>query len=241
MSSAWTCAGRWTASPTRPRRPRTSSRRCAPSRPATGASSPARPTWRDLDALTAVLEEGVAELGRLDIVCANAGMLPIFGDQARTVAAFTDAVDVNLTGVFHTLHAAVPVLVDQGEGGAIVITSSTAGLKGVADGSEGSLGYAAAKHGVVGLMRAYATLLGPKGIRVNTVHPTGAATPMILNDAFGAWVEEHPEMVATLQNVMPVKLIEAVDVSNAIVWLCSDEGRYVTGVALPVDAGFGIR
>jgi SDR family mycofactocin-dependent oxidoreductase len=196
---------------------------------------------RDPDALGAAIEEGLAELGRLDIVLANAGMLPVMGEPGRTRSAFTDAVDVNLTGVFHTIEAALPALVEQGDGGSIVITSSTAGLKGIADGCAGSLGYAAAKHGVVGLMRAYALLLAEHSIRVNTVHPTGANTPMIINDHFPAYLEQHPDMTARLQNALPVPLIEAVDISNAIVWLCSEEARYVTGVTLPVDAGFCVR
>jgi SDR family mycofactocin-dependent oxidoreductase len=196
---------------------------------------------RDPDALRAVLEEGLAELGRLDIVLANAGMLPVMGEPGRGRGAFTDAVDVMLTGVFHTIETALPTLVEQGDGGSIVITSSTAALKAIVDGSAGSLGYAAAKTGVVGLMRAYAFLLAEHRIRVNTVHPTGANTPMVVNEQFSAYVDEHPEMVGRLQNAMPVALIEPVDVSNAIVWLCSEEARYVTGVTLPVDAGFCVR
>jgi SDR family mycofactocin-dependent oxidoreductase len=196
---------------------------------------------RDLAVVEAVLEEGIAEFGRLDIVLANAGVLPIMGDPAQELAAWTAAVAVNLTGVFHTIHAAIPTLVAQGEGGSIVITSSTAGLKGIADGSPGSMGYAAAKHGVVGLMRAYANVLGEHNIRVNTVHPTGVNSPMVLNEQFGAYLEEHPDMIGRLQNVLPAPMIEPVDVSNAILWLCSDEGRYLTGVALPVDAGFCVR
>jgi SDR family mycofactocin-dependent oxidoreductase len=196
---------------------------------------------RDRDALSAALSDGIATFGRLDLVLANAGILPIVGEASRTVAAYQDAVDVNLTGVFHTVDLAIPYLVSQGEGGAIVITSSTSGLTGLADGSPGSMGYAAAKHGVVGLMRGWATVLAQHNIRVNTVHPTGLASPMVLNEAFGGYLDEHPEMRPRLKNALPVHLIDPIDISNAIVWLCSSEARYVTGVTLPVDAGFLLR
>jgi NAD(P)-dependent dehydrogenase (short-subunit alcohol dehydrogenase family) len=132
-------------------------------------------------------------------------------------------------------------LVDGGNGGSIVIISSTAGLKGSSDGCGGADGYIAAKHGVVGLMRTYANVLGPAGIRVNTIHPTGVMTPMIMNEAFGTWVMGHPEIANRMQNILPVPALEPIDISNAIAWLVSDEGRYVTGVTLPVDGGFTAR
>ncbi|HVE26469.1 MAG TPA: mycofactocin-coupled SDR family oxidoreductase [Sporichthya sp.] len=196
---------------------------------------------RDRDAVESALATGLDEFGRVDLVIANAGILPIVGDQADTFQAYLDAVDVNLTGVFHTVDACLPKLIEQGTGGSIVITSSTSGLTGLVDGSRGSMGYAAAKHGVVGLMRGWAAVLAKHSIRVNTIHPTGVNSPMVVNDAFTAYVEvEHPEMIPRLQNAMPVALIEPADVSAAVVWLCSDAARYVTGVALPVDAGYAL-
>jgi SDR family mycofactocin-dependent oxidoreductase len=194
---------------------------------------------RDLDRLGAVLQKGLKEFGRLDIVVANAGIAPIVGEQRLQVQAWNDAIDVMLTGVYHTLHATVPVLIEGGRGGSIVITSSTAGLKGFFLGeiTAGAMGYTAAKHGVVGLMRAYANALALHNIRVNSVHPTGVDTPMVVNEPVGQYVGEHPEAADAFQNAMPVPLVEVHDVSNAIVWLCSDEARYVTGVTLPVDAG----
>jgi NAD(P)-dependent dehydrogenase (short-subunit alcohol dehydrogenase family) len=107
--------------------------------------------------------------------------------------------------------------------------------------SPGLVGYVAAKHGVVGLMRAYANALASHSIRVNTVHPTGVASPMVMNEAFPRWVEAYPEVGAGLQNALPVQLVECVDVANAVCWLCSDESRFVTGVTLPIDAGFTVR
>lgn len=195
---------------------------------------------RDPDAVRAVVDEGVAELGRLDIVIANAGIMPITGEQRLRRSAFIDAVDVMLTGVFDTVTVAQPHLLAAG-GGSVVITSSTAGLKGLGDGHAGSLGYVAAKHGVVGMARAWAKAWGEHNIRVNTVHPTGVNTPMIVNEAFGRFVVENPVMAENMQNILPVPMIEPEDVSAAMVYLCSDDGRYVTGQTLAVDAGFTTR
>jgi SDR family mycofactocin-dependent oxidoreductase len=140
---------------------------------------------RDFERLKAAVAKGVAELGRVDFVLANAGILPIVGEQAQDVSAFVDAVNVMLNGVYFTIEAALPALLEHGEGGAIAITSSTAGLTGMhaqfSQKNHGTAGYIAAKHGVVGLMRWYANMLAEKNIRVNTVHPTGLASPMIVN------------------------------------------------------------
>jgi NAD(P)-dependent dehydrogenase (short-subunit alcohol dehydrogenase family) len=147
-----------------------------------------------------------------------------------------------LTGVWHTIRAAAPVLIAQGDGGAIVITSSTAGLRGIRTHLDaGSAGYVAAKHGVVGLMRVYANILAEHNIRVNTIHPTGVNTPMVRNDVFEAFADDHPNLVELLRNAMPKPLLEPEDITNAVLWLVSDEARFVTGVTLPVDAGFTVR
>ena len=196
---------------------------------------------RDEDSVQAVLDKGLAEFGRLDIVVANAGIMPVLGPKANTLQAWKDAIDVLLTGVYITVAAGIPKIVDGGRGGSVIITSSTAGLKSLVSGSAGSFGYGAAKHGVVGLMRGFATTYAAQGIRVNTVHPTGVNTPMVVNDAWDAHVAANPVAAGNLQNLLPVNLIEPVDISNAIVWLASDDARYVTGVTLPVDAGFTIR
>ncbi len=198
---------------------------------------------RDLDRLGAVLEKGLKQFGRLDIVVANAGIAPAMGEPRDTPRAWLDAVDVLLTGVYYTLRATAPILIEGGRGGSVVITSSTAGLKGLYMGemTAGLMGYVASKHGVVGLMRAYANALAPHSIRVNSVHPTGVDTPMIVNQAFADYAAEHPDAATALTNAMPVELLAPVDVSNAVVWLCSDEARYVTGVTLPVDAGYCVK
>lgn len=189
---------------------------------------------RDSGALAALVAEGVSEFGRLDVVCANAG-IATFAENVWSITdeSWDEMIAVNLTGVWRTVKAAVPAMIDAGNGGSIVITSSTAGVKGMA----GIGHYVAAKHGVVGLMRTLANELAPHSIRVNTVHPTGVNTPMVVND-FMAEFLAGSDMSANMQNALPVEMVEAVDISNAIVWLSSDEARYVTGVSLPVDAGF---
>ncbi|MFI5626997.1 mycofactocin-coupled SDR family oxidoreductase [Nocardioides sp. NPDC051685] len=190
---------------------------------------------RDLEALQAAFERGVEEIGPVDVVIANAGIAPmsVHHDDQQ----WHDALAVNLTGVYHTVRVAAPRMVARARGGAIVLTSSTAGLIGIGGNSPGLLGYTASKHGVVGLMRSFANCYAEHGIRVNSVHPSGVNTPMIVNEAVGAYFESDPKMAGALANAMPVPMIEPQDVSDAVAWLASDEARYVTGVALPVDAG----
>lgn len=191
---------------------------------------------RDRAALKAALAEGITELGRLDIVIANAGIAPMLGEDA-----WQDVIDVNLTGVYHTVDVAMRPLIKQGDGGAIVLTSSVAGLVGIGAPIAGSLGYTAAKHGIVGLMRAYANFLAPYRIRVNSVHPAGVETPMIDNDFTRSWLDgmaQHQHGGPDMSNALPVETLQPEDIAEAVGWLVSDAARYVTGVALPVDAGF---
>jgi SDR family mycofactocin-dependent oxidoreductase len=200
---------------------------------------------RDFKRLQAAVDSGAAELGRIDYVLANAGILPAASQDVDDVVRYVDAVDVLLNGVYYTIEAALPALLDHGEGGAIVITSSTAGLNSLCPRfsvkTHGLAGYQAAKHGVVGLMRFYASALAEKNIRVNTVHPTGVATPMLMNDYFEQFFGEHPEALSALQNLLAVELIDATDITEAMVYLCGQSGRYITGITLPVDAGLGVR
>lgn len=191
---------------------------------------------RDRDALQAAFDAGVAELGPVDIVLANAGIAPM--SLNPRAGEWQDVVDVNLTGVYNTVEVARPSMVGRGQGGAIVLTSSTAGINGIGGDTAGGLGYTAAKHGVVGLMRSYANILAPHSIRVNTVHPTGVNTPMVINDAMQEYIQADPSMGNAMANALPVDLVQPVDISNAILWLVSDEARYVTGIMVPVDAGF---
>ncbi|WP_433031334.1 mycofactocin-coupled SDR family oxidoreductase [Actinomycetospora sp. CA-053990] len=198
---------------------------------------------RDKRGLQEAFDAGVAELGRVDIILANAGIAnQVGGEPEDEERGWQDVIDINLTGVYNTVRVAAPRMIEQGDGGAIVLTSSTQGLSGRGgDGGGAMSGYAAAKHGVVGLMRTFAHWLAPHSIRVNTVHPTGVNTPMVVNPQLEAWMAANPEKGDALANLLPVEMVEAVDISNAILYLVSDAGRYVSGVTLPVDAGFNVK
>ena len=202
---------------------------------------------RDADAVARTVADAAGELGGIDIVLANAGIgiMKPDGDPRR---AFRDQIDVNLVGVWNTVQAAAPLMIEQRRGGAVVITSSVFGLIGRGgDGSGGGDGYAASKHGIIGLMRTFATWLAPHGIRVNCVNPTGVATRMVLNPAvealFGGGIEPaaDPKPVDDVANLFDVPLVEPEDITAAVAFLVSDEARYITGVALPVDAGLLVR
>jgi SDR family mycofactocin-dependent oxidoreductase len=192
---------------------------------------------RDRASLSDAVHAGIDELGRLDIVVANAGIAPMqSGDDG-----WRDVIDVNLTGVYNTIKAAIPTMIKQGSGGSIVLISSAAGLAGVGSPDAGSVGYAAAKHGVVGLMRVYANLLAKQNIRVNSIHPTGVETPMIDNDFTRGWLAKmaaESDSPGSMGNALPVEVLQPEDIANAVAWLVSDQARYITGVTLPVDAGF---
>jgi SDR family mycofactocin-dependent oxidoreductase len=192
---------------------------------------------RDPEQMKAVVAAGLAELGRIDIVIANAGIAPLSLTEPDPQAAFNDTIAVNLFGVRNAVHAAVPTLVEQDEGGCIIITSSTQGLNGdFGNGSGAADGYVSSKHGIVGLMRSWANWLGPKNIRVNTIHPTAVKTLMIENDALGGYIEAHDD-VDFNASLLPLDALEPEDVSGAVAWLASDDAKYVTGVTLPIDAG----
>ena len=196
---------------------------------------------RDQAGLKAVVDEGVAELGRLDFVVANAGISSISPALEIDERHWDDVIDIDLKGVFHTAKVALPHIVEGGEGGCVVMTSSAAGLHAFA----GLAHYASAKHGVVGLMRVLAVEFGPQRIRVNSIHPTQVATPMLMNAySYGLFVPDKKDPtvddfapVSQAMHTLPTPWVEDVDIANAAVFLCSDEERYITGVALPVDAG----
>ncbi|WP_280399790.1 mycofactocin-coupled SDR family oxidoreductase [Nocardia carnea] len=196
---------------------------------------------RDFPQLRGALDAGVAEFGRLDIVCANAGIAPLSLEEVpieTELEQWADVVGVNLSGAFHTARAAVPHLISGGRGGCIVFTSSTAGLVGMGGLDGGGLGYAASKHGIVGIMRCLANNLAAHSIRVNTVHPTAVNTMMAVNPQMMEWAANNPDGGPHLMNPMPVAMLEPQDISAAVAFLASDEAKYITGVAMPVDAGF---
>jgi SDR family mycofactocin-dependent oxidoreductase len=191
---------------------------------------------RDVGALQQAFDEGQSELGPVTIVLANAG-IGAGGGTAPDEQQWDEVVGVNLTGVWNTGRVAIPSMLQHRQGGAIVLTSSTGGLMGVGIPVAGFLAYTAAKHGVIGLMRSWANFLAPHNIRVNSVAPTAVRTPMAADGDLASIMERNPALANALSNAMPVDLVEPVDVSNAIVWLVSDDARYVTGTVVPVDAG----
>ena len=190
---------------------------------------------RDVDALRQAFEDGVAELGPVGIVLANAGIG--VGGPKTSDQDWHDVIAVNLTGVWNTGRIAIPSMIEAGAGGAIVLTSSTAGLLGVGTNETGMLGYTAAKTGVVGLMRSWANFLAPHSIRVTCIAPTAVRTPMAQNLSIADLFKVNPALASAMQNAMPVEMVEAIDISNAVAWLVSDDARYVTGTVIPVDAG----
>jgi SDR family mycofactocin-dependent oxidoreductase len=199
---------------------------------------------RDTAALRAALDDGVAQLGKLDIVSANAGIYQTHPALELDNAGWQETIDINLTGVWNTVKAALPHLVAN-KGGSIILTSSVAGLKGLMN----SVHYNAAKHGVVGIMRSIGNEFAQYGIRVNTVHPTAVNTIMIQNKEVWSLFDpadpnptsESAQGAFRSLNALDIPWVEPVDISNAILFLASDEARYITGVTLPVDAGALIK
>jgi (+)-trans-carveol dehydrogenase len=196
---------------------------------------------RDADGLRKAMNDGIDELGRLDIVVANAGIWSHDRTEKMSAPMWNDMIDINLTGVWNTAQASLPYFMQAGHGGSIILISSNAGLRGNAN----SVHYVAAKHGVVGIMRGLAVECAPHWIRVNTVHPTTVNTDMVLNDPMLKLFRPHLEAptaedaipALTNYNLLPVPWVESIDISNAVLFLASDEARYITSVSLPVDAG----
>lgn len=150
---------------------------------------------RDFEQVKTAMDSGVEHFGRLDIVLANAGIAPLaFRELSieEELAQWRAVTGVNLDGAYHTAWAAVPHLLSGNRGGVIIFTSSTAGIKGFGGLQGGGLGYAASKHGIVGLMRTLANALAPLNIRVNTVHPTAVNTMMATNDDMTDFLEKNP-------------------------------------------------
>ncbi len=196
---------------------------------------------RRLDQMQAAVAQGLATLGHIDIVCANAGIISLAPAWELTPTQWQDVIDVNQTGVWNTVKATVPSMIEAKNGGNIVITASLAGMQG----QRNAIAYIAAKHAIIGMMKSLANELNPYSIRVNSVNPTNVDTPMLLNEGVYRRFRpdlENPTVDDTIEgfsklNLMPVPFVESSDVSNAILFLCSDEARYLTGISLPVDAG----
>jgi SDR family mycofactocin-dependent oxidoreductase len=199
---------------------------------------------RDLAGLQKAFDEGMSSLGRVDIVLANAGIVRL-GDGGDPAAVWSDIIATNLTGAWNTVSVALPTLRSGGAGGCIVITSSTAGLRASPGSGVGQVAYTAAKTGLVGLMKQLAVTLAPESIRVNSVHPTGVKSGMTMNEAMMTLATQAAEggdnSISAMQNAMPIDILEPEDISDAVAFLVSDRARWITGVALPVDAGFCVR
>jgi len=192
---------------------------------------------RDAPGLATAVTDGVEELGKLDVVVANAGVVATRRWDEITPEEWGAVVGTNLTGTWNTCQAALPHVLATG-GGSLILVSSTSGLKGLPFMTH----YAASKHGVVGIMRALANELGPKGVRVNSLHPTGVPTPMLAGmTPLTAYIDDAPRTRALFDNTLPVNLIELDDVSDAVLFLASDESRFVTGSTMTVDAGASSR
>jgi SDR family mycofactocin-dependent oxidoreductase len=197
---------------------------------------------RNAESIATAVREGVSELSRLDVVVANAGIWSAAPFVDMTAEMYHDMIDVQMHGPYNTCKAAVPIMIEQGDGGSIVIISSTAGMRGFPN----QVHYNMGKHAVVGLMRTLANELAPHFIRANTIHPSSTNTKMIQNEAiwsaFAPGVE-NPTVADfgdtfTAMNLLPIPWMEPGEISKAVAWLASDESRYVTGVTLPVDAGY---
>jgi SDR family mycofactocin-dependent oxidoreductase len=198
---------------------------------------------RERAELRGAVAQGVAELGRLDVVVAQAGITALGAERDRT--AWTDTVDVNLLGVVNTVHAAMPHL---GAGASVIATGSLVALRprrAYDEAGPGSAGYKYAKLALAHYVHELATVLAPERIRVNAVHPTNVDTPMLQNDSIYRQFRrdldnpsrEDAEPVFGVLHPMPVPFVDAADITHAVLYLASDESRYVTGMQLRVDAG----
>ena len=201
---------------------------------------PVKGDVRKWDDVQKAVKAAITEFGRLDLVSANAGIMPTTGEPSQQLDAWHAAIDTMLTGVYYTLRAATEPMVESGRGGSIVITGSTSTFRGVAFNQKllnpGQVGYGAAKHGVVAIMRNFAKALGQFNVRVNLVAPQGVRTPMIVNPYFGPSVRDGAPP-GWMANVLNTDLVEPQDISEAVLWLLSDQARYVTGTSIAVDSG----
>jgi SDR family mycofactocin-dependent oxidoreductase len=195
---------------------------------------------RDYQQVRAAYQEGVEVLGPVTVVVANAGIGP-GGTAVPQETQWEEVIGVNLTGVWNTGRVSIEKMIKNGQGGSIILTSSTGGLMSPGVNDAGMLGYVAAKHGVIGLMRAWANYCAPHFIRVNVVAPTTVQTPMAGGGSIEDITKYAPHLLNSLTNAMPIEAVEAIDIANAVAFLASDAARYITGTTLPVDAGNVVR
>jgi (+)-trans-carveol dehydrogenase len=191
---------------------------------------------RDFGSLDSAVSAAADELGTPDVVAVNAGILSYGLTWELSEAEWRDVIDVNLTGAWHTVKAVVPRMIARGSGGVLILTASVSGMRWTP-----FLGsYVASKHGLIGLMRNLANELAPERIRVNIICPSAVDTPMASDMPIGELLNSRPGWRTAFENPMPTQRQSVDDISNALLWLASDEARYVTGVVLPIDAGLSV-
>jgi SDR family mycofactocin-dependent oxidoreductase len=189
---------------------------------------------RDYDTLEEVCKEGSAELGGLHVVVANAGISNWCRFWEMPESQWQTMIDINLTGAWHTLKAAAPIMIEQGQGGSMILVSSVAGLKSL----PAQAHYSAAKHGLVGLCKSAAIELGPYGIRVNSIHPWGVDTHMTQDAVLWGLLEQHPTFNASFGSILPSpEIAQPSDIADAVLWLAGDDSKLTTGAQIPLDMG----
>jgi SDR family mycofactocin-dependent oxidoreductase len=202
---------------------------------------------RDAAAVRTAADDGFATFGRIDIVLSNAGIVRLAPEPDADFAARTwdDVLGTNLSGAYHTVAATIPHLIAGGRGGVIIFTGSTAGVRPTGSWTGSGLAYTASKTAAVGLTKQLAAALAEHSIRVNVIHPTGVLSGMTMNDAMAKLQEEAraggANTISAMQNALPVEILQPSDISDTVAFLVSDQAKYITGVSLPVDAGFSIR
>ncbi|MGX7681191.1 mycofactocin-coupled SDR family oxidoreductase [Jatrophihabitans sp. DSM 45814] len=202
---------------------------------------------RDAGGMRAAADEGFATFGRIDIVLSNAGIVRLSPEPDSDFAARTwaDILGTNLTGAYNTVSATIPHLISGGRGGVIVLTGSTAGVRPTGSTTGSGLAYTASKTALVGIGKQLAAALAEHSIRVNVVHPTGVKSGMTMNESMAKLQAQAAaggqNTISAMQNALPVDILEPSDISDAIAFLVSDQAKYITGVSLPVDAGFSVR
>lgn len=195
---------------------------------------------RDPDAVTAAVADGVERFGRLDVVIANAGIIRV-SDTDHRAKTFRDVVEVNLIGAWNTVDTAIPAMIAGGRGGSIVLVSSTQGIRAAGTERAGVQGYAASKRALVALMQVWADQLAEHSIRVNTIHPSGVATDMILNETTMKLSAAGDPWLSSQLNALPISLLQPEQIATAVAWLVSDDAAFITGTSWPLDAGFTLR
>jgi SDR family mycofactocin-dependent oxidoreductase len=200
---------------------------------------------RDAVAVAGAVEAGWNEFGRIDIVLANAGIVSLGVSPCDPAQVWQDTLQTNLSGAWYTASSAIPRIIEGGRGGVIIFTGSTAAVRPTASFAASSAAYTASKFGLVGIGKQLAAALAEHSIRVNVINPTGVASGMTMNPAMAALMAEAAaggaNTIAAMQNAMPIDILQPSDISDTVAFLVSDQAKWITGVSLPVDAGFSVR